>query len=200
MADETLAIARALPVGSAGKLSSGWWGMWTLVATEAALFSYLLFSYFYVGSQTVGPWPPAGPPALRIAIPGTAILMAGSVTMWLGERGVRQGRRGQLLLGLAATIALGAVFLGLQLVEWRGKPFSISSSAYGSLFFTVTGFHMAHVLLGLLMLAVLFVWTLLGYFDERRYAAVSTGALYWHFVTAVWIAVFLALYVAPQFR
>ncbi len=200
MADETLAVARALPVGSAGKLSSGWWGMWTLVATEAALFSYLLFSYFYVGSQTVGPWPPSGPPALRIAVPGTAILMAASFTMWLGERGVRKGRRGQLLLGLAATITLGAVFLGLQLVEWRGKPFSISSSAYGSLFFTVTGFHMAHVLLGLLMLAVLFVWTLLGYFDERRYAAVSTGALYWHFVTAVWIAVFLALYVAPQFR
>lgn len=200
MADETLAVARALPVGSAGKLSSGWWGMWTLVATEAALFSYLLFSYFYVGSQTVGPWPPSGPPALRIAGPGTAILMAASFTMWLGERGVRKGRRGQLLLGLAATITLGAVFLGLQLVEWRGKPFSISSSAYGSLFFTVTGFHMAHVLLGLLMLAVLFVWTLLGYFDERRYAAVSTGALYWHFVTAVWIAVFLALYVAPQFR
>jgi cytochrome c oxidase subunit 3 len=200
MDDEALTIARALPVGSAGKLSSGWWGMWTLVATEAALFAYLLFSYFYVGSQTVGPWPPSGPPALRIAIPGTAILLAGSFTMWLGERGVRKGRRGQLLLGIAATLVLGTVFLGLQLVEWRGKPFTISSSAYGSLFFTVTGFHMAHVLVGLLILAVLFVWTLLGYFDERRYAAVSTGALYWHFVTAVWIAVFLALYVAPQFR
>jgi cytochrome c oxidase subunit 3 len=201
MADEMLAaLARPLPVGSAGKLSSGWWGMWTLLATEAALFAYLLFSYFYVGSQTVGPWPPSGPPALGLAGSGTAVLLAGSVTMWLGERGVRQGRRGQLLLGIAATVVLGAVFLGMQLVEWRGKPFSLGSSAYGSLFFTVTGFHMAHVAVGLLMLIVLFGWTLLGYFDERRHAAVSTGALYWHFVTAVWIAVFLALYVVPQLR
>ncbi|MFC5499710.1 heme-copper oxidase subunit III [Caenimonas terrae] len=198
-AEAILPSEPALPVGSKGRLSSGWWGMWTLVATEAALFAYLLFSYFYVASQTVGAWPPSGPPKLGIALPDTFILLAGSLTMWLGERGVRKGRRGQLLLGIAATLVLGVVFLGLQLIEWRNKPFSLHTNAYGSLYFTVTGFHMAHVVIGLLMLAVLFVWTLLGYFDERRHSAVSTGALYWHFVTAVWIAVFLSLYVVPQF-
>ena len=189
--------AEGLPVGSRGRLSSGWWGMWSLIATEAALFAYLLFSYFYVGSQVHGPWPAGGLPKLQIALPDTIILLVASGTMWWGERGVRTGRPGRLKIGLVATILLGIVFLGLQGVEWHNKPFHLTSNVYGSLYFTVTGFHMAHVVAGLLMLLALLLWSLLGYFDERRHAAVSVGAIYWHFVTAVWIFVFLAIYVSP---
>jgi cytochrome c oxidase subunit 3 len=186
-----------LPVGSKGRLSSGWWGMWTILGTEAALFAYLLFSYFYVAAQTTGKWPPVGPPRLQIAIAGTVILFLGSATMWWGERGIRAGRRRQLLLGIAATLVLGIAFLGLQIVEWHAKPFGIGTDVYGSLYFTVTGFHMMHVAIGLLLLAVLFVWTALNYFGAPRHSAVSIGVIYWHFVTAVWIAVFLTFYVAP---
>ena len=197
MAEGAVFAPGPLPVGSKGRLSSGWWGMWTVIGTEAALFAYLLFSYFYIGSQAHGAWPPDGPPKLRIAVPDTAILIAGSVTMWWGERGIRSGRSRTLLLGIAATLVLGVVFLGLQLVEWHAKPFSLGSSVYGSLYFTITGFHMAHVVAGLVMLVVLFVWTALGYFGTPRHSAVSIGVIYWHFVTAVWIAVFVTFYVTP---
>jgi heme/copper-type cytochrome/quinol oxidase subunit 3 len=194
---QVLDLQRPLVVGSRGRLSSGWWGMWSIIATEAALFAYLLFSYFYVGAQAHAPWPPNGPPKLGIAVPDTVILLAASATMWWGERGVRRGRKGPLRIGLAATILLGVVFLGLQVLEWRNKSFTPSSDAYGSLYFTVTGFHMAHVVAGLVMLLALLVWALLGYFDQRRHAAVSIGAIYWHLVTAVWLVVFAALYLSP---
>lgn len=198
MADAISArIEDGLPVGSRGRLSSGWWGMWAIIATEAALFAYLLFSYFYIEAQVLGPWPSGGLPKLKIALPDTVILLAASATMWWGERGVRRGRRAQLCIGLLATVLLGAVFLGLQLLEWHDKPFRLDTNVYGSLYFTVTGFHMAHVVAGLLMLTAMLLWSVLGYFDERRHSVISIGAIYWHFVTAVWIVVFLSIYVSP---
>jgi len=198
MADAaTLYDGQPLPVGSKGRLSSGWWGMLTVIATEAALFAYLLFSYYYIGAQVTSPWPPGGPPKLELAVPGTILLLVGSVTMWWGERGVRAGKRGQLLIGLGVSVLLALAFVVLEGVEWSRKGYSLMSNAYGSLYFTITGFHLLHVLVGVVMLAMLFVWTLLGYFGVRRHSTVSIAVLYWHFVTAVWIAVFLTFYVTP---
>ncbi len=194
---EALYGGAPLPVGSKGRLSSGWWGMVTLIATEAALFAYLLFSYFYVASQKGGAWPPGGPPKLALAIPGTIVLMLGSVTMWWGEKGIRAGRRRQLLIGLGASVVLGVAFVALEGIEWSQKNFTPKTNAYGSLYFTVTGFHLTHVLVGVLMLMMLFVWTLLGYFGVRRHSTVAIAVMYWHFVTAVWVAVFLTFYISP---
>ncbi len=196
---EALWSGEALPVGSKGRLSSGWWGMITLIATETALFAYLLFSYFYIASQNGGAWPPGGPPKLDLAIPGTIVLLLGSVTMWWGEKGIRAGRQAQLLIGLGASIVLGLAFVALEGLEWSRKDFTPSTHAYGSLYFTVTGFHLTHVLVGVLMLVMLFVWTLLGYFGVRRHSTVAIAVMYWHFVTAVWAAVFLTFYVSPWF-
>lgn len=186
-----------LPIGSKGRLSSGWWGMIVLIVTEAALFAYLLFSYFYISSQTSGAWPPSGPPKLALAIAGSIVLLLGSVTMWWGEKGIRRGDQRQLLIGLAASVLLAIVFVGLEGTEWSRKDFTPASHAYGSLYFTVTGFHLVHVLVGVVMLAMLFVWTLLGYFGARRHSTVAIAVMYWHFVTVVWIAVFLTFYVTP---
>ena len=194
---DTLYGGHALPVGSKGRLSSGWWGMLAVIATEAALFAYLLFSYYYVSAQRIGPWPPGGMPKLDLAIPGTIVLILGSVTMWWGERGIRRGRRGALLLGLGLSIVLAIAFLVLEGSEWRRVAFSLTSGVYGSLYFTVTGFHMLHVIVGALMLAMLFVWGLFGYFGQRRHSTVSIGVMYWHFVTVVWIAVFITFYITP---
>jgi heme/copper-type cytochrome/quinol oxidase subunit 3 len=193
----TLYAGGPLPVGSKGRLSSGWWGMLAVIATEAALFAYLLFSYFYVAAQSTGPWPPGGAPRLELAIPGTLVLLLGSATMAWGEAGIRRGRRGQLWAGLGVSILLALAFVALEGTEWTRKGFALTTDAYGSLYFTVTGFHLLHVLVGVLMLALLFVWACLGYFGARRHSTVSIAVLYWHFVTAVWVAVFLSFYVAP---
>jgi heme/copper-type cytochrome/quinol oxidase subunit 3 len=89
------------------------------------------------------------------------------------------------------------VFVVIQTFEWKAKSFSLNSGPYGSLFFTITGFHMAHVILGLLMLLPLTIWSALGYFGPHRSAPVSIGAIYWHFVDAVWLTVFFTIYITP---
>lgn len=118
--------------------------------------------------------------------------------MWWGERGIERGRRWQLVAGLLLSLLLGIAFIVLEGIEWAGKPYTLSSSVYSSLYFTITGFHLAHVLVGLLILAVLLLWTSLDYFDEHRHSAVSIGVIYWHFVTVVWLAVFFTFYIVPR--
>jgi cytochrome c oxidase subunit 3 len=194
-----VAVSRtALPVGSKAHHASGWWGMLTVIATEATLFAYLLFSYFYIASHAQGAWPPHGVPRLTLAIPGTIALVAGSFTMWWGERGIDRGNSVQLMIGLAISVALGIAFIVLEGIEWAGEPFHLTSGVYSSLYFTITGFHLGHVLVGLLVLIVLSLWTALGYFDAKRHSAVSIGVLYWHFITIVWLAVFFTFYIAPR--
>ena len=195
---ETFIATRSLPVGSKGHHASGWWGMLALIMTESSLFAYLFFSYFYLASHSLGQWPPNGPPDLAIAAPGTLILIAGSVAMWWGERGIERGKPVRLMTGLVAALLLGLSFIVLELKEWKGQPFMLSTNVYSSLYFTITGFHLLHVVVGMFMLAALLLWASLGYFDASRHSAVSIGGIYWHFVTAVWLAVVFTIYVTPR--
>ena len=192
---------RALPVGSYGRKSSGWYGVWTLVLTEAAIFAYLLFSYFYLASQANGEWPLGGVPSLKLAAPNTLILLLSSTALiWAERSGARRGERLRLLVGIAIALVLGIVFVVIQLREWQTKAFSLHSGTYGSSYFIVTGFHLAHVIVGILLLLALLIWAALGYFDRARHAPLTIGAIYWHFVDVVWLIVFTALYLAPRLR
>jgi heme/copper-type cytochrome/quinol oxidase subunit 3 len=74
----------------------------------------------------------------------------------------------------------------------------MASAAYGSLYFTITGFHMAHVAVGLIMLAFLLLWSWLDYFDTERSAPLAIGIVYWHFVDAVWLTLFFTFYITPR--
>ena len=179
-------------------LSPGAWGMLLVIGTEAALFAYLLFSYFYLGSLARGPWPPSGPPDLHLVVPNTAVLLLSSGTMAWAESGIRRGRTGRLRAGLLATLVLGLAFLAIQALEYRTRPFGPRTDAYGSLFFTVTGFHGAHVAVGLLMIGFVAARAFLGHFAAGRHEAVTNVSWYWHFVDLVWLAVFTSLYLVPH--
>lgn len=195
IADE--AVERRLPVGSAGHHATGWWAMVGGITTEAALFGYLLFSYYYIAVQPhAEAWPPELP-HLGLALPNTILLLLSSVAIWFGERGAKNGNSREELLGIGSAVGLGLVFIVIQLFEWREKPFSITSGTYGSLYFTITGFHMAHVAVGLAMLIAVLVWCWRGYFGPHRHSFVSIAAIYWHFVDVVWLAVFFTFYVTP---
>lgn len=192
------AVAQRLPLDPAGRGAPGWWGMVLLIVTEASLFVYLLFSYFYLASMARGAWPPSGPPELRLALPNTGILLLSSGAMIWAESGIRRGDRGRLTLGVVVALVLGLVFLSIQLVEYRHQTFSPATDAYASLFYTITGFHGAHVAVGLVMIAVVAIRASLGHFSETRHLAVTNVAMYWHFVDAVWLAVFTSLYLSPR--
>jgi len=136
-------------------------------------------------------------PRLRIALPNTVLLVASSFVLYWGESGIKKGKKGRLVAALILTLLMGAVFAGLQGLEWHNKHYGPSADAYASTYFITTGFHMVHVIGGLLMIASLLLWAALGKFDVRRHAAVSIGALYWHFVDVVWLAVFTTFYITP---
>ena len=198
MTDITLE-ERPLPTGSIGALANGYWGMVGLIVTEAALFVYLEFSYYYYAVQPhAGRWPPDGPPSVRLSLPNTILLLASSFVVWWAERATKRGARLQQTAGLAIGFTMGAAFVAIQGLEWENQTYSLSSSSYGSLFFIVTGFHMAHVVLGLLLLMAVAVWSFRGYFGPARSAPVSIAAIYWHFVDAVWVTVFFMFYLTPR--
>jgi heme/copper-type cytochrome/quinol oxidase subunit 3 len=188
-----------LPVGASGRRSVGWWGMVGVVTTEACFFAYLLFSYFYLASLSTNPWP-ANVPALGLPIINTGILLLSSVLALWGTRGAERGNAGRLRFGIGGALVLGILFLVLQAVEYSREKLSFTHDAYGSLFYTITGFHGAHVFVGLIMLAFVLVRALRGHFATGRYEAVTNATLYWHFVDAVWLAVFTTIYITPHLR
>jgi cytochrome c oxidase subunit 3 len=186
-----------LPVGSAGERASGWLGCLMLIVTEGSLFAYLIFSYLYLAVQNTRHWPPEGLPKLPLGSVNTAILLTSSVFVWLCERLVKRKRVRLAAGSMAIGVLLGVIFAGIQLHEWHDHSYGATSNLYGSLYFTITGFHLAHVLVGLIVLIALGLWTSFGYFDERRHAALTIGGLYWHFVDVVWLFIFTTIYLTP---
>jgi heme/copper-type cytochrome/quinol oxidase subunit 3 len=187
-----------LPVGVIHRTASGWWGMTTFIATEGALFAYLLFSYFFFAVQEGPGWLPSELPGFTFSGANLGIVFLITIAIWAGEFGIRRDRQWQLVAGLAIALVLSAVFIALQAIEWSEEPFTISSNSYGSLYYLLTGFHLAHVFGGFLVLAALTLWSALGYFDRFRIAPVSIGLMYWVFVDVVWVAIFLTIYVSPR--
>jgi len=192
-------IEAALPVGAIDTRASGWWAMIFVVFTEGALFAYLLFTYFYIAVRPHAPttFPEGGLPDLKLALPNTIVLLLSSVAVAWAQFNIEKNDKRHLVWGLGVAALLGMIFLAVQYFEWAARPFVLASSSYSSLYYVVTGFHMAHVVVGVIMMWALFAWSAMGYFNRVRYAHIHIGALYWHFVDAVWIAVFFTFYVTP---
>jgi heme/copper-type cytochrome/quinol oxidase subunit 3 len=197
MNETALAQPQKLPVGPIGRHGIGYWGVGTLIASEAALFAYLLFSYFYTGAAAQPGWLLEPAPSLKLAVPNTLLLLASSLVAWVGERGILDRRRWQALLGFGGATLMGTVFVLVQWFEWKAKAYKLGTSSYASLYFVTTGFHIGHVVVGIVVLAAIFAWTALDYFSPRRRLTVSAGVLYWHFVDIVWLFVFATYYVTP---
>jgi cytochrome c oxidase subunit 3 len=190
-------LEQTLTVHGQGQVGTPWWGMLCLIATEGILFVYLIFSYAYLGSQHGG-WPPGGPPSLRLALPATILLLGSSfVAEWAKNR-ARSGHINSGRLGFALTLAMGSGFVVLEVIEWMGKPFSFSQDSYSSIYFLLTGTHLAHVALGLLALSAVLLWSLSGTLHRGHEQHRALATLYWHFVDAVWLVVFAAVYLSPR--
>ena len=131
--------------------------------------------------QTMGAW---GLPALN-----TAILLTSGVTLTWAHHALKEMKRMQLIIGLALTVALGAIFMYFQGVEY-GHAFNdlnlnMGSGIYGSTFFMLTGFHGFHVTIGTIMLMVILGRSIYGHFNPKNHFAFEAVAWYWHFVDAV---------------
>ena len=171
-------------------------GMVVFVASEAMFFATFFGAYFTIYS--VNPvWPPAGFPRLEpeLATVLTVLLVASSVTLQIGVRAIRRDRTRAMLVWLGLTILLGAGFLGLQLYDYSLLGFGVRDGIFGSLFYVMTGLHMAHVFGGVVFLVLVLVQGLGGQLTHAHHDSMEAGSIYWHFVDVVWICLFTTFYV-----
>jgi cytochrome c oxidase subunit 3 len=170
-------------------------GVIVWLASELMFFSGLFAAFFTLRASTKV-WPPAGY-KLDVTSVGiaTLFLLISSGTMQMAVHRTLKGDRTGFLGWLALTFALGALFVGMQASDWSGRNFGIDSSAYGSAFYVLTGFHALHVtggLFGMLIMGVRAKKT--KHFGHRTAPAVEFLSYYWHFVDVVWIALFAAIF------
>jgi cytochrome c oxidase subunit III len=170
-------------------------GMVVFVASEAMFFATFFGAYFTIYS--VNPvWPPAGFPHLKpeLATVLTVLLVTSSVTLQIGVRAIRRDRARVMLFWLGLTILLGAGFLGLQLYDYSLLGFGVRDGIFGSLFYVMTGLHMAHVFGGVVFLALVLVQGVGGQLTDTHHDSIEAGSIYWHFVDVVWICLFTTFY------
>ena len=169
-------------------------GTVVFLASESMVFAALLAAYYYLRGITDA-WPPAGAQldATGMAI-GSVLLAAGSVTMSVAQSGAVRGRRALTRWMLALTIGLAVAFLGLEWSGWMHANFAIDDSAYGTIYYVLTGTHFVHVAAGAVLLAATAIFLRMPAFTRDHHAAVEAVAYYWHFVFVVWLALYATIF------
>ena len=175
-------------------------GMILFITSEVMFFSGLFAAYFATRANN-SPWPPSvfegilNP--LSLILVATIILISSSFTCQWAVWSIRRGDRRGFLRNIGITFVLGIVFLVLQAYDYSllfGEGMTLGSGPFGTTYFTLTGFHGAHVFGGVLMLGVILYRGTAGQFSARHHDAVEAVSLYWHFVDVVWILLFSILY------
>ena len=189
----------------------GWYGMVFFLASEAVFFANLIAAYLYLHIRDGACWnanpnrdcapgiiPATGHIELdkTLAVVNTIILVSSSFPMHFAARSIEKGNRRRTAMLLAATIVLGSTFIGIQIYEYVNNGFGPSTNVAGSVFYTLTGFHGAHVSAGLLLLGVCLVRTMRGGVGKNKHFVINAAEMYWHFVDVVWIILMTLVYFA----
>jgi cytochrome c oxidase subunit 3/cytochrome o ubiquinol oxidase subunit 3 len=168
-----------------------------LIVAESAIFIIFVVAYiFYIGKSLTGPTPAQ---VLELPILGTVCLLSSSLTVHFAVSALRKGNLRSFTAQLAATVVLGAIFLLSTAQEWHhliyDEGLTIQTNLFGTTYYALVGLHASHVVVGLIMLALVLVFALMGRVKEEHSEKFETLSLYWHFVDAVWVVVFTVVYV-----
>ena len=172
-------------------------GMVSLILAETSFFAVFLVAYlFYIGKSLAGPYPQD---VLEFPLLATVCLLSSSFTVVWAVRRLERGQISQFAGGLLVTVALGGGFLAFTAAEWHRLLFeaglTISTNLFGTTFYSLVGFHAAHVIIGLLLLTGVLLLALRGHVGAQHAERVELLSWYWHFVDVVWIAVLTVVYV-----
>ena len=193
------------------------WGMVWFIFSEVMFFAGFFGALYYARSFAVpwladtqllwpgfsAAWPTAGPglntvisPVNAWGIPAinTLILLTSGATVTWAHWGLQKDNQFQLKLGLALTVLLGVIFIGMQIHEYGEAAFTIRDGIYGATFYMLTGFHGFHVIMGTVMLIVILLRSMAGHFSPSHHFAFEAVAWYWHFVDVVWLLLFIFIY------
>ncbi|WP_420435222.1 cytochrome c oxidase subunit 3 [Candidatus Poriferisocius sp.] len=176
--------------------------MWVFLGSECLLFGGLISTYMFnkgrIGPNDIGPSDLFDIPFTSVS---SFVLLMSSLTMVFAVSAVARGDIRGNRIWLATTAALGATFVAGQVYEFTAfysEGLGFTTNLFGSAFYALTGFHGAHVTIGIIMLMSLFVMSMRGNLGPERAETVEIIGLYWHFVDVVWIVIFTIVYLFPQ--
>ena len=172
-------------------------GILSLILTESVFFSIFVVAYvFYLGKSLAGPYPKD---VLSTPILNTICLLSSSITIVLAIRSLRAGAIGAFTVWWFVTFALGLEFMIGTAMEWHKLIYhdglTIRTNLFGTTYYSLVGLHALHVTIGLLLILLVGILTMCGYVNERHVERTDVLSWYWHFVDAVWVVVFLTVYV-----
>lgn len=172
-------------------------GMACLIIAEAAIFLIFVVAYiFYIGKSLSGPTPAQ---VLELPIFGTICLLSSSISVHYAVSTLRKQNLRGCTINLAITVLLGSIFLITTAQEWyhliHDEGLTIQTNLFGTTYYSLVGLHATHVVVGLIMLTLVLAFSLAGRVTEEHSEKLETLSLYWHFVDAVWVVVFLVVYV-----
>ena len=172
-----------------------------LVLSEVLIFVTLFYSYFYVSLtpsvEFGGYWPPKGIEVIDYLgwpIFNTALLFVSSLTITIAMKELANSRTNAILY-IVITLLLCLVFTYFQYVEYMESGFTIQDSVYGASFYTLTGFHGIHVIMGTVLLLVNFIRLLNSHFTETHWVGLCCSSVYLHFLDYVWLILYVVLYI-----
>ena len=169
-------------------------GMILFVASEAMFFA-AFFGGFFTIKANEPVWPPPGIHLkIDVATILTVILVTSSVCVQIAMRAIRGGAPRRATLWLGITIGLGIAFLALQVYDYSQLGFGLKDGVFGTLFYVMTGIHMAHVVGGVVFLALVFSQLVRGRVTREHHDPLAAGAIYWDFVDVVWLCLFTVFY------
>jgi cytochrome c oxidase subunit III len=171
-------------------------GMWCLIAAESSIFTIFVVAYlYYAGKSLSGPTPRE---VLDVPYFNSICLFASSFTIVMAERAIARGKIRLFGIWWLLTIALGTIFILGTAREWHhliyDEGLTISSSLFGTTFYSLVGLHAFHVIVGLTGLSIIMIFTALGYVKQEHSPRIEVFVMYWHFVDAVWVVVLTVVY------
>ncbi|MBE0672748.1 MAG: heme-copper oxidase subunit III [Anaerolineales bacterium] len=175
------------------KASTGKLALFITLGTESVFFVTLLVAYIALRDSVTWNVPHTW---TRLTIPllNTVVLLVSVLLAWLSGAAIRRDNKSALKSNLLTTILLGLFFVAGQIYEFSHAGLHINDSSFGGVFFTLMGFHALHVLAGVVFLGLNYVRASLGDFSAQQHEAVELGVLFWYYVAAVWLVLFVALY------
>lgn len=180
--------------GSRSEMPGPALGMVLFISSEVMFFGALFGAYFTIRARA-SEWPPAGL-ELETLLPAfaTVVLLASSATMHKAESRAASDDGDGTGRWLLITLGLGVIFLCAQAYEYSQLDFGASDHAFGTLFYSLTGFHALHVFAGVVALALAWLKNARGQLTRSPRGTVMATGIYWHFVDAVWVLLFATLY------
>jgi cytochrome c oxidase subunit III len=187
-----------LPNEAFGHRSALWWGTMGLIAIEGTMFALLITNYLYLKGRNYN-WPPGvEPPDLLWGTVNTIVLIASAIPNELTKRAAKKYDLGKVQLWIVVCLIFGVAFNLIRIFEFMSLNVWWDQNAYGSIVWTLLGFHTVHIVTDFIDTAVLALILFVGPMEEKRFIDVYENAMYWYFVLIAWLPIYALIYFAPR--